>query len=177
MNITKVVQINNLEEVKSKKDRSIKPSKLSGLLFGIHKEIMDEDDGKDITKYICFTNNSFIYCDINERKHLEVSYKDLNDLSLSMSSRVSFRRIGFSFTYQIDIQFSYNNDEYWFEVYNPNYMLEAFDKLKQNNVSYQDKCNVEQLYKEHPNEYDRLKYLEAHFEAIAKEYSLDNPRK
>lgn len=177
MKMIKVCQVEHLDEIKKKKDLSIKPSKLSGLLFGIHKEILDEKDGKDIVEYICFTDDSFIYCDINNNIFLNIDYKFLDNISFSMSGRVAFRRIGFSYTYQIDIIIKYKNNDYWFEVYNPKYMLKTFEILKMNNVNYQDKCNIEEIYKKHPNEYDRLKFLEAHYKEIAEKYNLDNPRK
>lgn len=177
METIQVSQINNLDDIKNKKDLSIKPSKLSGLLFGIHKEILDENDGKDITKYICFADYSFVYCDINGNILLEINYDVLTNILFSMSSRVAFRRIGFSYTYQIDIFIEYENKKYKFEVYNPKYMLDVFEILTKNKVNYQDECHIEDIYKKHPNEYDRLKYLEAHYKEIAEKYHLDNPRK
>lgn len=131
-----------------------------------------------------------------------VFYKEMKDVTISLCSRIInmgklttqkmsiFKKndlyseepilfagkMGVTLTYCMDFQFVYNNTKYEFESFSILNAKKIISILKQNNVLFKDPISIESILYKYNTKELLHKYLQFHYNDLARKYKLDNPR-
>lgn len=110
---------------------------------------------------------------ISGETELKIAYEEMEYVSLSMCSR---RQARYYNRYQIDLDITTKNQIYQFEIFNPRHFDLVIQQFTNHHIECIDLIDVIGLYQQYPD-YDKLlKYLDTHFNQMAKKFSLDHPR-
>lgn len=135
------------------------------------------NDGVEINQnfdFLKFSKSKIIFKDI------EIKAKDIKNIDISMCS--SQAGIGITYNlyrlnYYVDVNISINDDRtFFFQIMNSEAISEIIKWLKENNILYIDKLNVEEIFSKYTDSLDRWNYINRRFGKWSKEYDLDNPR-
>lgn len=112
-----------------------------------------------------------------QKEDLILPLKDIKEIKISMCSEIGLMNIGRIFmNYYIDIDIITGFDTYSYQIMNDNHIQTFFQYLHQHHINFEDILQLEDIYRNMPDSYQRNKYLNNHFKKWAKKYHLDNPR-
>lgn len=130
--------------------------------------INDENENIGTAGRLLFSNGKIIYGDQCFQS------KDIDEIELSMCSMAS--SIKLQVLYFVDLNITAHRQKHYFQIDNTSMILDVIEWIKKDHISYTDVLEVENIFKQYPDELARWKYINRHFHQWAKQYHLDNPR-
>lgn len=169
----KMMDIINLGNVDQNKEKEHNEKRL--IVYAVFDGVDPDKRLMSKIKPVYF-HQDYLEYDNLYNEHIEIQYKNIDQVTLSMCSRLHNRGVFSEFRFYIDIDFHVEDQVYQLEVHNMQTMNYLIDLIKNNDWNCQDEVGVLKIYTEHPDYLERYRWFQKSFKNIAKEHHLDHPR-